>query len=335
MNETTAAVLTFAGAAVLSFIITFFAEKKFIPKLKSIKMGQVILDIGPRWHKSKEGTPTMGGLFFIAGTLFAFALFGIPAIVAGKSTELVIIYVFMLLNGAIGFIDDYVKFIKKQNKGLTVMQKLVLQTACAAAFLFAMKTAGIVSTVVTIPFTTVSFDMGAFYWFAALLFIDYVVNSVNLTDGLDGLAGSITLCIMILFSVVAFAFAGEFADSNVPKLILTGSLIGGLIGFLCYNIYPAKVFMGDTGSLFLGAAVTGIAFWLRNPLIIIFCGIIFIIESLSVIIQVISFKLTGKRVFKMTPIHHHFELCGWHETKVVKVFTAVTAAFCILSFFGF
>jgi len=316
-------------------LATFLLEKKFIPALMRIKLGQHILEIGPRWHKSKEGTPTMGGLFFIGGILLSFALFGIPAIVIGKDSTMMTVFIFMLLNGAIGFIDDFVKFVKKRNKGLTAMQKLILQTATGAAFLFIMAAEGKISSMVTIPFTAISFDAGILYWVAALLFILYMVNSVNLTDGLDGLAGSISTCIFILFAVVAFVLHGEYMDGNMSKLIMSGALIGGLIGFLWYNIHPARIFMGDTGSLFLGAAVVGFAFWYDAPLLTLFFGIVFIIESLSVVIQVLSFKLTGKRVFKMAPIHHHFEMCGWHETKVVKVFTAITIIFCIISYFGF
>ena len=335
MSDITKLSLVFIGALLLSFITTFLLEKKFIPALMRIKLGQVILEIGPRWHKSKEGTPTMGGLFFIGGTLASFVVFGIPAVVMGGNTTVLTVYIFMLLNGAIGFIDDFVKFVKKRNKGLTATQKLILQTATAAAFLFTMALNGNINTIVNIPFTDISFDLGIVFWIFALLFILFIVNAVNLTDGLDGLAGSISTCIFILFAVIAFVFHGEFSDINMPKIVMTGALIGGLIGFLCYNLYPAKIFMGDTGSLFLGGGVVAFAFWYGEPLLIVFFGIMFIIEALSVVIQVLSFKLTGKRVFKMAPIHHHFEMCGWHETKVVKVFTVITFIFCILSYFGF
>lgn len=335
MSDMTKLTLVFIGAMLLSFITTFILEKKFIPALMRIKLGQVILEIGPRWHKSKQGTPTMGGLFFIGGTLASFIVFGIPAVIMGGNTTVLTLYIFMLLNGAIGFIDDFVKFVKKRNKGLTAIQKLILQTATAAAFLFTMAVNGCITTVISIPFTDISFDLGILFWVFALLFILFIVNSVNLTDGLDGLAASISTCIFILFAVVAFVFHSEFADINMSKIIMTGSLIGGLIGFLWYNIYPARIFMGDTGSLFLGGAVVSLAFWYGEPLLIVFFGIIFILESVSVIIQVLSFKLTGKRVFKMAPIHHHFEMCGWHETKVVKVFTAITLILCIISYFGF
>ncbi|MPN12548.1 Phospho-N-acetylmuramoyl-pentapeptide-transferase [bioreactor metagenome] len=277
----------------------------------------------------------MGGLFIISGTLAAFLIFGLPVVIIKQSFAVLYIFIFMFLNGAIGFIDDYVKFVKKQNKGLNIIQKLILQFAVAASFLFAMASGGHITTSIRIPFTDVSYDLGMYYWLFSILFIVYVVNSVNLTDGLDGLAGSVTLIYMILFTAVAFTTLSEYSDANLTKLTILGGLCGGIIGFLCYNIYPAKIFMGDTGSLFLGGAVAGVAYWFGNPLIIIVAGFIFMLESVSVVLQVASFKITGKRIFKMAPIHHHFEMSGWHEKKIVRIFAAVTAVLCAVSYLGF
>ncbi len=322
-------IVTFIFSLLLSLVVTFVLEKKFIPALMRIKMGQFILDIGPRWHKSKEGTPTMGGIFFISGITAAFLLFGVVQAINSGNYSSLITFVMMLLFGAIGFIDDYTKFVKKQNKGLSAHSKLILQLAVSALFLFAMKYFGYISTAVKLPFFDVSVELGRFYYVFALFFIAFVVNSVNLTDGIDGLAGSVTLVISIMFASFAFKL------SNDSLLVLSASLIGGLISFLYYNINPAKIFMGDTGSLFLGGAVIGFSFMLDMPLIIVLAGLWYIIEALSVVLQVISFKLFKKRIFKMSPIHHHFEMCSWSEHRIVRTFSLFTAVMCILSYIAF
>lgn len=315
----------FAAAILVTFVITVVLARIFIPVLKSVKMGQKILDIGPRWHKGKEGTPTMGGLFFIAASLIPV----ISAAVYRGDYSLLIHYLFILFNGLIGFVDDYVKFFKKQNEGLTAIQKLVLQFAVAAAYLTALHFDGSLSTNLSIPFVNASVDLGIFYYILVLVAIVFTVNSTNLTDGIDGLCSSVTAVACIFLSVLAIKSA------NFEAGILCGTMIGGALGFLVYNFHPAKVFMGDTGSLFMGGMICAITMMLDIPIILLFVGIIYFVESFSVMIQVTSYKLTKKRVFKMTPIHHHFEMCGWNEVKIVLVFSLVTAVFAAVGCFGF
>ena len=321
----------FITALAASVILTAVAERILIPILKSVKMEQKILDIGPRWHKSKEGTPTMGGLGFIITSVFVFAAVMVWAFVSEPTMNIwpvCITYGFALLCGAIGFIDDYAKFFKKQNEGLSAGNKYLLQLIAAALYLFFMVWKGGLTTVLKIPFTSLEWDLGIFYYVFALLLITGMVNSVNLTDGIDGLAASVTAIVGAFFAVIAFVIGrGDIA-------VLSGVIIGSCVGFLVYNFYPARVFMGDTGSLFLGGAVVGLAFLASSPLIVVLAGIVYIAETFSVILQVASFKLTGKRIFKMSPIHHHFEKCGWSELKIVGVFSLVTAIFCIISYWG-
>ena len=317
--------ISFAIAFAFTFAVTVILARIFIPVLKSVKMGQKILDIGPRWHKGKEGTPTMGGLFFIAASL-------IPVIAAAiwqKNFSLVIHYLFVLFNGIIGFVDDYVKFFKKENAGLSAIQKLVLQFAITIAYVVALYLDNSITTVVSFPFTSFSFDLGIFYYIILVVGIVFTVNSVNLTDGIDGLCSSVTAVVMVFFSVLAIK------SGNIEAGVMSAVMLGGAFGFLVYNFHPAKVFMGDTGSLFMGGMVCAIAMMLNIPIILFFVGIIYFIESFSVMIQVFSFKLTKKRVFKMTPIHHHFEMCGWNEIKIVFVFTLVAAVFSAVGCFGY
>ena len=329
--------ILFIAALVLTFALTAAISHKLIPVLKSKKMGQKILEIGPRWHKSKEGTPTMGGIAFIAATVIVAALACIASAVWGDiESVLPFLYVLLygVLNGLIGVIDDSAKLRKKQNEGLTARQKYLLQLVAAAVFLILLSVTGIVDTTLYIPFAGVTWKLGFFYYVIALLLLTGMVNSVNLTDGIDGLASGVTLVVGIFFAVAAF-FAAQ-AESVAPALSLIGAtLIGGTLGFLVYNFYPARVFMGDTGSLYLGGMVVGAAFLLGNPLIVVVCGIVYICETASVMLQVTYFKLThGKRLFRMAPIHHHFEQCGWSEIKIVSVFTAVTAVACLAAWFG-
>ncbi len=315
------------GSFLLTFIATYLLEKKFIPFLMRIKMGQTILEIGPRWHKSKEGTPTMGGLFFIGGMLLSVLVFGIPLLLKGGDTKLLKVFVMMLLYGAVGFIDDFVKFVKKQNKGLTAGQKLIFQFAIAALFLYSMKDS--LSTSLQLPFTDFRLELGVFYCVFAAIFLVLVVNSVNLTDGIDGLAGGTTLVVFTFFGVVAIL------ANKAEMSLLFSSVVGGMIGFLIYNLYPARIFMGDTGSLFLGGAVAGAAFWLDMPLVILFVGFVYLWEALSVVLQVFSFKTTGKRIFRMAPFHHHLEMLGWKEPRIVSVSCLVTALLSALAYISF
>ncbi len=335
MSITLQSVIWFIAAMLMSFVITVILEKKFIPALMRIKMGQTILEIGPRWHKNKEGTPTMGGIFFISAIYITMLVLALYDAVINNRISMLILLMFMLLNGLVGFADDYVKFIKKRNKGLSAMQKMVFQFASAALFLLSMELTGNMETALSLPFTDVKIELGMAYYILSMFFIVYMTNSVNLTDGIDGLCASVTLIIMVLFGGMSVASSIALGACDVSSLVLFGAVAGGMFGFLVYNFHPARVFMGDTGSLFLGATVVGAAYVFKAPLIALVAGLIYVIESLSVVIQVISFKLFKKRVFKMSPIHHHFEMCGWGEVKIVAVFTVLTVIFSILAYFMF
>lgn len=316
--------------AVAVFLSTAVSLRFLIPKLRSMKMGQKILDIGPRWHKSKEGTPTMGGISFAGSVVVVLSITIAFLQINGKGSEFMPLLLTLLLaigNCIIGIVDDLTKFRKKQNEGLTAAQKFALQLAMAGAFLSLMHLYGKMDTKLAIPFTEYELELGWFYYIFALVFITGMINSVNLTDGIDGLAASVTLIVSIFLSVVGFMCYMELA-------LLGAAMVGATLGFLVYNFYPARVFMGDTGSLFLGGLVAGAAFMIDNPLLIALVGIIYICEALSDIIQVGCYKLTHKRVFKMAPIHHHFEKCGWSEIKIVIVFSLVTALCSALGYFG-
>ena len=322
----------FIAALLVTFLITVIIAKRLIPKLKSMKLGQQILDIGPRWHKSKEGTPTMGGISFIAASLITLVICCIVMAVRGLTDgmdKLIIVVLFATVSGAIGIVDDLTKFKNHRNEGLTAVQKYLLQLISAGLFLAALKLTGNLTTEIYIPFVGITWDIGIFYYIISILLITGIVNAVNLTDGIDGLASSVTLALGAFFAVAAFAFEA------LPAAIASAVIMGACLGFLVYNFYPARVFMGDTGSLFLGAAVSSMAFILNCPLLILFAGFVYYVESVSVIIQVTSYKLTKKRVFKMTPIHHHFEMSGWGEIKICIVFSAVAAAIGIIGCFGF
>ncbi len=313
----------------VSFVLTLLFGKVLIPVLHALKAGQSIREIGPKWHQVKAGTPTMGGLMFMAAALVCVVVAGWTAMMAGTYEQLMILG-FSLIYGAIGFVDDFVKVKLKRNLGLTSLQKLVLQLAAAAAYLALLRWNGNLASAVYIPFIHVSLELP---WLLYLLFAVFViigcVNAVNLTDGVDGLAAGVTLPVMVFFTVVAIAWG------NDTLALFPAALIGGLLGFLIYNFHPAKVFMGDTGSLFLGGAVCGMAFALDMPLILILVGIVYIVETVSVMMQVTYFKLThGKRIFRMTPIHHHFEMGGWSEVKIFSVFTGVTVIMCVLAWLG-
>ena len=323
MSDTSIFILSLS----FTFLITVLTLKWLIPVLKSHKMGQKILEIGPRWHKNKEGTPTMGGLAFIfAALLLAIVGFvliglrdGVKAIVPGSITV-----AYALLNGLIGVIDDKAKLRHKKNEGLTPKQKYLLQLIAAGAYLAAMTLTDSISTALYIPYFDVTLELGIAYYLIALLLLTGMVNSVNFTDGIDGLAASVTAVVGVFLALAAFLGKGGAFASSVS--LISALLIGGTLGFLVYNFYPARVFMGDTGSLFLGALVVGTAFLMDNPLIILVLGFAYLMETASVILQVSYFKLThGKRIFKMAPIHHHFEQCGFTEIGVVVLFVTVTA----------
>lgn len=320
-------------ALVCTFLGTVLISRKLIPILKSHKMGQTILEIGPRWHKNKEGTPTMGGIAFI----FASVIVGIGgciylSVTDGIRSTLPLVFTLALgvAGGLIGCIDDMAKLKKKQNEGLTAPQKFLLQVIAAALYLWGMTLVCGIDTEIFIPFINKSFDFGVFYYVISMLLITGVINSVNLTDGIDGLASSVTLVVGLLFTAVGYL--NGLAEPDGPMILLGALTVGACAGFLVYNFYPARVFMGDTGSLFLGGIVVGGAFMMNNPLLVVVFGIVYIIETASVILQVLYFKLThGKRLFKMSPIHHHFEKCGWSEIKIVVVASLITAAAAVVS----
>lgn len=321
----------FIIAVLLSFTATALLSKKFIPFLISKKMNQPIYEIGPRWHKSKAGTPTMGGIFFIAAILFTMVIVSFFAI---EKTALAPVWITMAmatLFAAVGFIDDYAKLIKKQNEGLKAYQKFLLQLIVSTLYIGAMCALGYMDTVIPIPFTDIEWDLGIAFYPLAIILLVGVDNSVNLTDGIDGLCATVTAVVAAFFALLGLPLIGLPLGNALT--IFAGALVGGMLGFLVYNWNPARIFMGDTGSLFLGGMVTGFAFLADNPLLIIIVGLIYIIETASVILQVGSYKLFKKRIFKMAPIHHHFEQCNWSERKIVTVAASITAVLCVASYF--
>ena len=314
------------------FVLTVLIARVVIPILKSHKAGVRILEIGPRWHKSKEGTPIMGGICFILAILLTVLAVTVIAACCREVRGLLPLALTLILavgNGLIGFVDDFCKLVKKQNEGLLPWQKTVLQLLIGILYLVAMIRFCSLSTALYIPYFGIELELGVFYYALALVVIIGFVNSVNLTDGVDGLASSVTLIVGLFFAVAAWLCADR-------SLFLTAACImGGTLGFLMYNFHPARVFMGDTGSLFLGGIVVGAAFQLNNPLILLVIGFIYLCEAASVILQVGYFKLThGKRLFKMAPIHHHFEKCGWGENRIVFTFSGITLIFAILALWG-
>ncbi|MCD8315735.1 MAG: phospho-N-acetylmuramoyl-pentapeptide-transferase [Firmicutes bacterium] len=320
-----------------TFALTVILSRIIIPVLKSKHMGQKILEIGPRWHKSKEGTPTMGGISFIIAmtVMIVAAIVAISLITGSVPTGLTITFVYALASAFIGCIDDLAKLRHKRNDGLTPTQKLVLQIAFSAAYIFCLAYTGGIDTALYIPFAGVSLELGFVYYIFLLILAVGIVNSVNLSDGIDGLASSEVFVVSVFFMAAAFLKYGCTTDGEVGAGILGASMAGAALGFLVYNFHPARVFMGDTGSLFFGGLVIGGTILLGTPEIVIICGFMFVMESVSDILQVSYFKLThGKRLFKMAPLHHHFEKCGWSEVKIVVIFSAVTAVFCVLAYFG-
>ena len=314
---------------VASFVLTALAGRWLIPVLRRMKAGQSIKEIGPTWHMTKQGTPTMGGLMFIFGTIVMVAVLSWPDLENGVLGG-VFVLLFALVFGVIGYIDDYFKVKKHENTGLTAPQKFLLQLAAAVLFTVLLRNFGYLTPDLYIPFVQVTFPVS---WWLYMVFAAFVmvgcVNAVNITDGIDGLAAGVTVPVMIFFTAVAVLW------EQYELGIFSGALLGGLLAFLIYNFHPAKVFMGDTGSLFLGGAVCGLAFGLDIPLVLILVGIIYIAETLSDIIQVGYFKLThGKRIFRMAPLHHHLEMGGWSEVKLVTVFTGITLLACLVAFWG-
>ena len=317
----------------ISFLVAFAASaligRFLIPWLHALKAGQSIKEIGPVWHMAKQGTPTMGGIMFIAGIFIAILVTGWKDFSQGRLGAL-FVFLFALVFGVIGFLDDFMKVKYHKNEGLTAPQKFLLQLAAAIVFTVLLRYTGYLTPDLYIPFFNVSFQLPwAVYMVFAAFVIVATVNAVNLTDGVDGLATGVTLPVALFFLAVSLMW--KITDLS----IFAAALVGGLCAFLIYNFHPAKVFMGDTGSLFLGGTVCGLAFALDIPLIIVLVGIIYLLETLSDIIQVTYFKLThGKRIFRMAPLHHHFEMGGWSEEKLFTVFTLVTLVCCVLAYFG-
>ena len=317
-------------AAFTAFLVTSLLGYSVIPYLKKLKFGQTILDIGPKWHKGKQGTPTMGGIMIVAGVIAAFAISLTVSLLTDtpfatelfndrlKGISLVGGLVMALCMCAIGFIDDYIKVVKKRNLGLTAKQKTFLQLLVSAAYLATLALSGMHTTY--IPFigdVNIVSGFGLVFWPIALFFIYGFTNAVNLTDGLDGLASSVTLVVSCVFMLIAGHIG--FYGANM----LSAALAGACAGFIVWNAKPAKVFMGDTGSMFLGGMVVAISFAVGRPVLLILAGCMYLIEALSVMLQVTYYKLTKKRLFKMAPLHHHFEMCGFSEQKVVFLFSAI------------
>ena len=316
-------------AIVLACLITAFCGFWLLPILRKLHFGQTILEIGPKWHKGKQGTPTMGGLMFIIGIPVAVVV-GYLFLQAGSSpaddpqarilrSRMFYGVMLALFFGLIGFLDDYLKVVKKQNEGLSEKQKMTLQILFGVIYLLLLYVSGTRSTTVTIPFIG-SYNFGIFYYVFALFAIISLSNAVNFTDGLDGLLSSVTFVLSIGYLIFTIMLG------MWEMTLLAGALAGGCIGFLFWNHYPARVFMGDTGSLFMSGMVIALAFGTGMPFFVVLFGIIYVIEIGSVLLQRIYFKLThGKRIFKMSPIHHHYEMSGYTEKQIVIMFSIITA----------
>ena len=309
---------------VLSFVMSLIASlitgPYIIKKLRSFKLGQNVRLDGPESHLIKQGIPSMGGIIFLGTTSF-FAV-----ILSGLDLKVIFFVLVMLSFGFVGFLDDYLKVKKKSSDGLSAKHKMILLVLigllAASILYFALDYRGL-----RIPFTSIELYLGLLYIPFVVIFFAAVTNAVNLTDGIDGLSSSVTLVVLIFFILISLK------EKNAETLLFTTTLAGGLLGFLYFNKYPAKVFMGDTGSLALGGAVGILSLGLRTELLLVLVGIIYVVETLSVIIQVTYFKKTKKRIFKMAPIHHHFEALGWKETKIVGIFSLVTAIMVFIVYF--
>jgi phospho-N-acetylmuramoyl-pentapeptide-transferase len=315
---------------IVGFITSFILGRFTIPFLRKLKFGQTIREEGPKWHEGKSGTPTMGGVIIFGGivaamiisTIFTFITSGRLSIEFKDSTRTahwIAAFGLAVGMGLIGFVDDFIKVVKKRNLGLTARQKTFAQLIVSATYLLALLFSGMNSTY--IPFignVNLLSGVGLIFWPIALLFIYGFTNAVNLTDGIDGLASSVTLVVCCAFMII-----GGYTNFNGVNMLAAAGA-GACGGFIMWNAHPAKVFMGDTGSMFLGGLVVGLSFAVGRPILLIVIGIIYLIEAFSVMIQVAYFKKTKKRIFKMTPIHHHFEMCNWSEEKIVLVFSIVT-----------
>ncbi len=321
-------------AAFVALVISALSGCVLVPWLRKLKCGQITKEIGPTWHAAKNGTPNMGGLMFYLGTV-AGVVAGYAALVMSApmlfeevwSAEVISLIVAVLTSfafGFVGFLDDFVKDVKKRNLGLMARYKIIMQIVITAAFLISLQLNGTLTTFVNLPIFG-AVDFGFFYYPISFILIIGMVNAVNLTDGLDGLASSVTFIVMLGFMFVA----GLLGHTTIA--LFAAAIAGGTAGFLAWNFYPAKVFMGDTGSMFLGGAVVAAAYCMGRPELLLLLGFVYLCEAASVMLQVTYFKLThGKRIFKMSPIHHHFEMCGWSEIKIVATFSFVAFVFVVL-----
>jgi len=323
-------------ALLVSFVVTAVCGRFLIPKLRAMKAGQSIREDGPVWHMAKQGTPTMGGIMFIVGIGIAVFTVGFPAIRGGRWGH-VIVFLFALVYAAIGFLDDYEKLKKKQNLGLTAAQKFLLQLVVAIVLVLVLRLFGFLSPDLFIPFIgrTLFMNEIVYFIFASFVIVG-TVNAVNITDGVDGLVTGVSLPVAACFGMLALHWGVMYMELG----LFAGALIGGLLAFLIFNFNPAKVFMGDTGSLFLGGTICGLAFAMNVPLVLIPLGVVYIAEVMSDIIQFAYYKATGgKRFFRMAPLHHHFEMGGWSgkkwsEKKVFTVFTAVSVLCSVIAYFS-
>ncbi len=315
INSTIPVIIAFGISTLLGPII--------IPILRKIKVGQTVRDDGPSTHLKKSGTPTMGGILFLTSVV-------ITSLLYVKEYPMIIPVLFVTLGfGLIGFLDDYIKVVLKRSKGLSAFHKLIGQIVVTGIFAYYITKYAQIDLAMMIPFfPEYTMDFGIFNIPILFIVVLATVNGINFTDGLDGLASSVTIMVATFFSVVAIGTSSGLEP-------ITCAVVGALLGFLLFNVYPASVFMGDTGSLALGGFVASIAYMLQMPLFILIVGFIYAVELLSVVIQVSYFKLSGgKRIFKMAPIHHHFELCGWSETRIVAVFSIITAILCLVALQG-
>ena len=322
-----------------AFLLTLLFGRIALPILRAKKAGQPINEYVEA-HKVKAGTPTMGGISFVPAFLAVVA--GFAVCVAGISgwrgcSDLIpvaLVCLYSLANAAIGFVDDYFKLLRRHNEGLTEKQKLVLQVTAAAAFLAMMAITGNLTTALHIPFVDVYWELGWFAYPVYLIVMVGFVNATNITDGLDGLSSSVCATVAAFMVVSSMFIQTNEQLDNIYAGFMGATLLGCVLGFLVYNHHPAKMFMGDTGSLFLGAVIMGGAILVGELLLFVLAGFMFVIEMLSSFIQIFGYKLTKKRIFKMAPLHHHFEKCGWKEAGIVTLFTLVSLAFCVLAWLG-
>lgn len=308
-------------SVLVAFVISILLGPILIPLLHKLKFGQSIREDGPKSHQKKAGTPTMGGIIFILATILSMIL-----VIKNPDGKTVLALYSLIGFGIIGAMDDALKIIHKKNEGLKSYQKMILLFILSTVLAYSAAHNPNIGTAIIVPFINQTWELERWYIPFIIFFFLATTNGVNLTDGLDGLATSITLLVMTFFALISLAIG------NYQIALFSAIVAGALLGFLRYNAFPAQVFMGDTGSLALGGVVAAIAMVLQLPLLVLLVGGIYVIEVLSVIIQVTSFKLTGKRVFKMAPIHHHFELSGWYETRIVSIFSIITVILCLIAF---